>query len=277
MKLVVDSGATKTLWYSLSASSAQPYHTAGCHPYYWTTVELVKSLQANLLPQLPTEKVETVYFYGAGCTQTVPKSIVQLALEQLFPEALIEVESDLLAAARATAQREAGICCILGTGGASLQYDGTAIIDQVPSLGYLLGDEGSGADLGRQLVRAYYYRQFPATLKAAFEAEYNTNKYELIQALQQAEQPSRHLAQYTQFAVTHQEHPFIQNLIKTRFEVFLERQITPYQGVGAQPIHFVGSVAFGFQNLLKEVIEARGWQLGQVLKSPFPALLAYYA
>ncbi|MGH1338101.1 MAG: hypothetical protein ACRBFS_18410 [Aureispira sp.] len=276
MKLIADSGATKTLWYSLNASSTASCHTQGCHPYYWTTAELTKSLQAQLLPQLMEKKVEQLYFYGAGCTQAAPRSIVEEALKVLFPTTRIEVKSDLLAAARATAQHQAGVCCILGTGAASLQYDGHKMIDQVPSLGYLLGDEGSGADLGRQLLRAYYYRQFPTVLKAAFEEQYQTNKYEVIQALQQAEQPSRHLARYTQFAVEQQAHPFIQELIKTRFGVFLERQVSPYQGIETQPIHFVGSVAHGFQELLREVIEAKKWTMGTVLKSPFPALLSYH-
>lgn len=275
MKLIADSGATKTLWYSLG-SPIESYYTIGCHPYYWTTTDLIKSLKTSLLPQLSTKSITTVHFYGAGCTQKVPKSIIQRALTQLFPKAIIEVESDLLAAARATAQHTSGICCILGTGAASMQYDGKRIVDQVPSLGYLLGDEGSGADLGRQLLRAYYYRQFPVELKRAFEQTYNTNKYEVIQDLQQAEQPSRHLAQYTQFAVSQQRHPFIQALIKRRFGVFLERQVLPYKNVEKQPLHFVGSVAYGFQDLLCQVIEERNWQMGQVLKSPFPALFAYH-
>ena len=276
MKLIADSGATKTLWYNLLPSSPVSYSTQGCHPYYWTTEDLTKSLQLELLPQLPQQKVEQLYFYGAGCTQAVPKSIVERALRPLFPTAKIEVESDLLAAARATAQHQAGVCCILGTGAASLQYDGQQMMDQVPSLGYLLGDEGSGSDLGRQLLRAYYYRQFPKALKTTFEEQYNTNKYEVIQALQQAEQPSRHLARYTQFAVEQQAHPFIQELIRARFSLFLERQVHPYQGVETMPIHFVGSVAHGFQDLLREAVIAKNWTMGKVLKSPFPALLNYH-
>ena len=276
MKLIADSGATKTLWYSLQNTTTTAYQTLGCHPYYWTTAELLKSLKKELLPQLPTEAVETLYFYGAGCSQTAPKAIVQRALQELFPQARVEVESDLLAAARATAQQQAGICCILGTGAASLQYDGQQLIDQVPSLGYLLGDEGSGADLGRQLLRSYYYTKMPVGLKKAFEQQFDLDKYQVIQSLQQAAQPSRHLAQYTQFAVEQASHPFIQSLIKTRFELFLENQVQPYAQVEEQPIHFVGSVAHGFQDLLKEALQERGWTMGKVLKNPFPALLDYY-
>ncbi len=275
MKLVADSGATKTLWYRLDAPD-QPYFTKGCHPYYWTTAELTKSLQEELLPQLPKGSIEAVYFYGAGCSQKAPRAIVQAALQALFPSAQLNIESDLLAAARATAQHQAGICCILGTGSASVQYDGQHIVDQVPSLGYLLGDEGSGADLGRQLLRAYYYRQLPAALQEAFEAQYNTDKYTVLQALQQAAQPSRHLAQYTEFAIAQQAHPFIQELIKRRFGLFLERQVGGYTDVEGLPLHFVGSVAFGFRGLLGEVLAERGLELGQVLKGPFPALLGFY-
>lgn len=276
MKLIADSGATKTLWYSLQEEATTSYQTIGCHPYYWTTVDLIKSLKKELLPQLPPQAVKSLHFYGAGCGQAAPKAIVQVALEALFPQAVVEVESDLLAVARATAQQQAGICCILGTGAASLHYDGKNLVDQVPSLGYLLGDEGSGADLGRQLLRNYYYRKMPVELKKAFEEQFELDKYQVIQNLQQAAQPSRHLAQYTQFAVEQASHPFIQTLIKRRFGVFLDNQVQPYAQVEQLPIHFVGSVAFGFQKLLEQAIEERNWTMGKVLKNPFPALLDYY-
>ncbi len=146
----------------------------------------------------------------------------------------------------------------------------------MPSLGYLLGDEGGGADLGRHLIRQYYYRQLPEELRQAFAKRYNTNKYELIQALQHAPQPNRHLAAYTQFIIEYQHHPAIKALVKARFVLFLERQVAAYKGVEQLPIHFIGSVAHGFQHRLREAIEEKGWTVGQVLQSPFPALLDYH-
>lgn len=273
--LLADSGATKTTWYWVHKDQSSIYTTTGCQPYYRTTIELIKSLQKELLPLLPVQP-QKLWFYGAGCGAVAPRQRVVDALQTLFPTTELAVVGDLLGAARATAGQEPGICCILGTGSASGYYDGQNLADQVPSLGYLLGDEGSGADLGRRLLQAYFYRQMPAALSMAFEAQYKPDRHQIIQTLLEGGQPSRTLATYTLFAVEWKHHPFIQDLILTRFGTFLDGQIRRYAAVQSCPIHAIGSVAKGFESLWRQALTERGWRLGNVYKSPFPALLDYH-
>lgn len=273
--LLADSGATKTTWYWVYQNQSSVYTTTGCQPYYRTTAALIKSLQEELLPLLPILP-QKLWFYGAGCSAAVPRQRVYDALQTLFPTTELAVDGDLLGAARATAGQEVGICCILGTGSASGYYDGQNLVDQVPSLGYLLGDEGSGADLGRRLLQAYFYRQMPAALSTAFEAQYEPDRHQIIQTLLEGEQPSRLLATYTLFAAEWKHHPFIQDLILARFGAFLDGQIRQYALVQACPIHAIGSVAKGFESLWCQALTERGWQVGNVDKSPFPALLNYH-
>ena len=181
--LFADSGATKTQWYWVHGEQQAQWTTSGCQPYYRTTVELVKSLTQELAPQLEGRTPDVIQFYGAGCGHAVARARVVQALKMVFPRAVLDVAGDLLGAARATAGQKAGICCILGTGSASGYYDGQQIADQVPSLGYLLGDQGSGADIGRTLLQAYFYRQMPNDLQAAFEAQYAPDRHAIITQL----------------------------------------------------------------------------------------------
>lgn len=274
--LLADSGATKTTWYWVEGQQASVYTTSGCQPYYRTTAELIKSLQEELLPHLSAAQPTELWFYGSGCGAAAPRQRVIDALHRVFPQAQRAVSGDLLGAARATAGQQAGICCILGTGSASGHYDGHQIVDQVPSLGYLLGDEGSGADLGRRLLQAYFYRQMPADIHQAFEAQYQPNRPQIIQQLLEGGQPSRTLATYALFAAAWKDHPFLQELILARFEAFLDGQIAQYKAVETLPIHAIGSVAEGFQDLWRKALQTKGWQVGNIYKSPFPALLDYH-
>lgn len=274
--LLADSGATKTTWYWIEDQQASVYTTTGCQPYYRTTEELIKSLQEELVPHLPTAQPTALWFYGAGCGTAAPRQRVEDALQTLFPDTRQAVAGDLLGAARATAGQQAGICCILGTGSASGHYNGQTIVDQVPSLGYLLGDEGSGADLGRQLLQAYFYRQMPPVLHKAFETQYQPNRHQIIRQLLDGGQPSRTLATYTLFAVEWKHHSFVQQLVLGQFGRFLDGQIRQYDAVKSLPIHAVGSVAAGFQDLWRQALQMRGWQVGNIYKSPFPTLLDYH-
>lgn len=275
MTLTADSGATKTLWYWGPSESPQYCITAGCHPYYRTTAELVKSLTQELLPNLPSKAPQQVHLYGAGCGHLAAKRIVEAALRQLFPTAIIAVESDLVGAARGTAGRAAGICCILGTGSASGYFEQGQLKDQVPSLGYLLGDEGGGASLGRALLQAYFYRHFPTHLKAAFEAHYAPDRHAIIRSLLNGPEPSRTLGNYALFAAARGEDVFIQQLVRKNFDAFLQGQVAYYAKADTVPIHAVGSLVYGFASIWRQAVHAQGWTVGRISKTPFPDLLAY--
>lgn len=275
MKLIADSGSTKTDWYLIKDKELLRYDTQGYNPYYFTTEEVQKSLKVELLDKIDAKAIQSVYFYGSGCANALTQKVIRDALKPSFVHASIHLGDDLLAAARATAGHEAGICCILGTGSNSCVYNGKEIEDKIPSLGYILGDEGAGAFLGRQIVTAYFYREMPLDLAVKMKEAYNMDKHIIISSLLDEKNPNRILASYALFASEHQSHPFIQDLLHACFEAFVNRHILKYPKAQDLPVHFIGSIAFGFQEELKQVLEKHGLKLGKVFKSPFPTLLEY--
>lgn len=275
MKLIADSGSTKTDWYLIKDKELLRYDTQGYNPYYFTTEEVQKSLKVELLDKIDAKAIQSVYFYGSGCANALTQKVIRDALKPSFVHASIHLGDDLLAAARATAGHEAGICCILGTGSNSCIYNGKEIEDKIPSLGYILGDEGAGAFLGRQIVTAYFYREMPLDLAVKMKEAYNMDKHIIISSLLDEKNPNRILASYALFASEHQSHPFIQDLLSACFEAFVNRHILKYPNAQDLPVHFIGSIAFGFQEELKQVLEKHGLKLGKVFKSPFPTLLEY--
>lgn len=275
MKLIADSGSTKTDWYLVSDKEQLKYSTQGYNPYYCTTEEVKKSLNAELLDKLEASKIQSLYFYGAGCANTLTQKIIRDALEPIFSNALISLGDDLLAAARATAKYEAGICCILGTGSNSCSYNGKEIEDKIPSLGYILGDEGAGTFIGRQLLTAYFYREMPADLIVKMQEAHPMDKHLIVSSLLNEKNPNRILASYALFASNHQEHPFIKQLLEACFDAFIYRHILKYPNAKNVPIHFIGSIAFGFRDVLKEALKKQNLRAGKIYKSPFPTLLEY--
>ncbi len=275
MKLIADSGSTNTIWYYFDGSDTKTFTTKGYNPFYCSSNEIHTNLSEDLLPLLKNTDIKQVFFYGAGCSNNKNKAIVSEALSKAFQQASIDIGSDLLAAARATAQHNHGVCCILGTGSNSCYYDGKKIIDNVPPLGYILGDEGGGVGLGRLLLQAYYYRELPEDLSTTMNEFADMDRGQLLQQVFNGEMPSRFIASFSIFAVQNRTHPFIQKLIKDNFNTFVKRHILKYANAALQPVHFVGSVAFGFQNELKEILSEHKLQVGKIIKSPFPDLLLY--
>ena len=275
MKLVADSGSTKTDWYLVDGNQWTTYTTQGYNPYYCTTAEVQESLEAELLGSLDAQKVGELYFYGAGCSNTATQAIIMGALGPTFSRASISLGDDLLAAARATAGRREGICCILGTGSNSCYYNGQIIADKIPSLGYILGDEGAGTHIGKKLIKAYFYREMPPALATELEASFDMDKHLIISSLLDDKNPNRLLASFALFCSKHQEEAFIQQLVSNCFEAFLNRHVLKYPNAHDLPVHFIGSVAFGFKKLLKELLIEHNLNAGKILQSPFPSLLEY--
>ena len=277
MKLVADSGSTKTQWYAINSEAeiTLTIQTQGYNPYYYTTIEILKSLKEELLPQLEGESIETLYFYGAGCSSEQNQDMMRKTLGQFFTKASIDIGTDLLAAARATAGHEEGICCILGTGANSCYYDGNQIIDNLPPLGYILGDEGSGASLGKMIIQAYYYREMSEYLAAKLSVFANMDRHHLLEKLFNETMPSRFLASFANFAVENQEDASIQELIARNFDLFIQKHLLKYKKSRALPVHFIGSIAHGFQDILEACLSANELTLGNVYQTPFPTLLEY--
>lgn len=276
MMLIADSGSTKTHWKLIDGKHSRSVFTDGISPFYLDTEEIMEILNLELLPSIIPDNVSQVYFYGTGISQDDKKTIVQQALVQAFPKAQLEIEHDLLAAARSLCGYEPGIACILGTGSNSCLYNGTEIVDNIPSLGFLLGDEGSGGDIGRKLLRAYYYRTLPADLKAALEQTYDMDKARVLSNIYDAPKPNQETARYAAFVIDHKEHEFCANLLLTAFVEFFDTTVTKYQDYKTLPIHFVGSPAFLCSGILTELVEKMGLQMGNIVRDPMEGLVAYH-
>lgn len=278
MVIIADCGSTKCDWLLLHGGRDQSLeNTVGFSPFFHSSAEIQQILETQLAPRLkPGDTVERVWFYGTGVHDEYRANIVGSALQTVFPQAVIEVEHDLLASARATCGHQAGIACILGTGSNSCYYDGQKILDNVPSLGWLLGDEGSGTHLGKALLRAWFYRELPSDINAAFDAAHPEGM-DLVKDRIYEKGANSYLATFTQFLAGHLEHPFVQNLVATSLGEFLDRHVSKYNGYQQVPIHFVGSIAFHFQSILESCMEERRLILGTVVRKPIYSLADFHS
>lgn len=281
MKLIVDSGSTKTDW--CFAESSDVYvlvHTDGINPVVQSYDEILSVVQEQMLPRakqqsLDLASLEEVYFYGAGCTPEL-LSVVENALRVAVGEKpSVYVDSDLLAAARALCGTDSGIACILGTGSNSCYYDGEEIKEHTPALGYILGDEGSGAVLGRNFINGILKGTLSQNLRDEFLEEYQTSQADIIDKVYHSATPNRFLASLSKFILSHIDDDCLETLVVRNFENFIISNIRNYSE--AKPvINAVGSVAFLYRKQLEQAVMSQGYELGKILKSPLEGLLDYH-
>ncbi|HSO85075.1 MAG TPA: BadF/BadG/BcrA/BcrD ATPase family protein [Draconibacterium sp.] len=276
MKLIADSGSTKTSW-CLSGENGftEYFSTGGLNPFFRNTEDIANELREKLIPKINAE-VDGIYFYGAGIINEEKGNIVRNALFQFFPKAKIEVQSDLLAAARATLGIKKGIACILGTGSNSCLYNGAEIIEHVPPLGFILGDEGSGAVIGRKLVGDFLKGIMPENISDKFKNQFQLTYADFLEGVYKKEKPNKFLSQFVPFVKENIADEYCINLVENSFEEFIKRNIFRYSGFRGQPICFVGSVAFHFQDQLKNVLKKNHLQFNLVLKEPLKGLLKFH-
>jgi len=273
MILIAESGSTKTDWVLLGSKGVNKrQQTLGINPYHQNTSSIIKIISS--LDNFGS--VKQIFFYGAGCATDDKKQIIADALLQIFPEADCEINSDVLAAARSVCGQERGIACIIGTGSNSCLYDGKNIEHNVPPLGYILGDEGSGAVMGKKLLADILKDLAPKEIKNAFYQKYNMEYADIISKVYKEEAPSRFLAQFTVFLSENIHSPYITQLVKTSFSEFFKRNIKQYNNHINLPIHFIGSIAFYFKNELKMVANETGLRLGKIEQSPLEGLIQYH-
>lgn len=275
MILIADSGATKTDWCVTGGSTSAIVHTTGINPFHQSKETIQRILTNELLPQLAEEvSFCAIYFYGAGCTPE-KSMILKDILADYFPESYIEVKSDLWGAARALCGKEAGIACILGTGSNSCFYDGKQIMANVSPLGYILGDEGSGAVLGKRLAGDCLKRQLPEDICQSFLETFELTPSLIIEKVYRQPQANRFLASLTPFLSTHREIPEIHQLLVSCFTDFFQRNVMQYD-FKHHTVHFVGSIAWYFQDEVKEAATHLGISTGLFIKSPIEKLKAYH-
>ncbi len=274
--LIADSGATKCEWCLLTNGKKKTIFTQGISPYFLNKEQIVALLQKELLPKLKEAIVNQVFYYGTGLSNTNNVKIVKLALKQLFGKAKIEANHDLLAAARALCGNKKGIACILGTGSNSCYYNGKRMLKNSPGLGYVLGDEGSGAYLGKKVIQYYLYQTFDEELTVAFEQRFQTNKNEILENVYKKPLPNRYLAAFTIFLAENRGHFMIENIIEDGLNDFFFQHLNKYRESWTSPINFVGSVAYGFKDVLKDLCNSYEFQLGKILKNPMEGLVHYH-
>ncbi len=277
MKLIADGGSTKTAWRLISNNkSIQSCNTQGFSPYFVGTNEIIEILRNELNPHLKFDCIDEVYYYGTGCSNPGQIDIVANAFHQLIPNAKVEIYHDLLASARATCGDETGLAGILGTGSNSCFYDGKIIQANVVSLGYVLGDEGSGAYMGRQLVRDFLYRDMPDEFQEIFAKRFQVDKDIILENVYKKPLANRYLAAFTIFLSEQKQHDYCFRLVFNALSDFFDKHICKYDNYREYPFHAVGSIAYHFADVLREVAISKGVKCGKILESPIDGLVDYY-
>lgn len=276
MKLIADSGSTKTAWKLISTSGqVDDIKTAGINPFFRTEEDIFQELSEKLLPETGHD-VQEIYFYGAGIVNAEKGDIIRCALLRMYPQAMCEAHSDVLGAARALFGDEAGIACILGTGSNTCLYDGKRIAMGISPLGFILGDEGSGAVMGRKLLGDYFKEVMPLRLREEFAQRFDLTRDEALNRVYRTEKPNQFLAQFVPFLSEHRNSVYCQEFVQQNFMEFFERNVVKLPSFSHYKIGFVGSVAFHFSEILSNTASYFGYENITILKDPIDGLETYY-
>ena len=275
--LIADSGATKCEWCLLQGRKKKTWiDTQGISPYFLDVAGIGEVLRKELLPGLKKVAVDQVFYYGTGCINPENRKLVQKALKGVFPGAGLHVTHDLMGAALALCGPTKGVACILGTGSNSCYFDGRKIVKNSPGLGFVLGDEGSGAYLGKKVLQYYLYNTFDEELRYKFDAKYTTNSTEILENVYKKPLPNRYLASFALFLVENRGHYMIENIVEDGLNDFFFNHLCKYRESWKLPIHFVGGVAFGFRDVIKELCGIYEFELGFILQKPMDGLIKYH-
>lgn len=276
MILLADSGSTKTDWaLARNGSLVKQITTEGINPFFQTEEEISRIVHERLIPALDGAMPHEVHFYGAGCAFPEKNRLVEQAITRHLPVP-VEIGSDLLGAARSLCGRRPGIACIMGTGSNSCYYDGQTIAANVSPLGYVLGDEGSGAVLGRLLVGDCLKNQLPAPLKEAFFKRFDLTPQLILERVYKQPFPNRFLASLSPFLIEHIDEPCIHRLVLNSFKSFFTRNVMQYDYRGVK-VHFTGSIAYYYREVLDEAARALQIELGHIVRSPLEGLVTYHS
>lgn len=279
MMLIADSGGSKTDWRLVHQDGTIAQASGpGFNPYYQPVEDLKKDVERLLVPKINerNEQVEKIFFYGAGVSSVKNQLTIKSALLEFFPEAHIEIGWDLLAAARALCGHEPGIACIMGTGSNSCLYDGVKITDNVANLGWILADEGSGANIGRKFLVDYLRKKMPETLAKQFHDRFPLTREEFLEKVYQQEKPSAFLASFAKFIFQHLKEPYCYKLVYDSFAEFYENNVMKYGNYEKLKVHFTGSIAFYFSDILRQVANDKGITVKNILEGPIAGLTLYH-
>ncbi len=276
MILIVDSGSTKSDWVSISGDEQIQYTTVGLNPFFHDENFILAELRKNSSLYGLGPEVQEVYFYGAGCSSDKLNAIIENGLKQVFTKARIQVGHDLCACAFATYENEPAISCILGTGSNSCFYDGTIVTENIPALGYILGDEGSGSYFGKKLLTDFLYNKMPESIQNALKVEFNLDKEKIFENLYMKTNANVYLASFMPLIKNFQDEPYISEMIFEGFKHFIDIHVKCYQNFERYSVHFIGSIACVFYEELQRACEINNVKLGKVIKKPIDGLVDYH-
>ncbi len=276
MFIIADSGATKVDWRAiLKDNSIVNVQTDGINPMFVTSEQIVELLNTKLLPYLPKESADSVFFYGAGIVSNQIREVLASCFNEVFPKIKCYAYSDLLGAARALCGNNPGIACILGTGSNTCFYDGDAIVDNVRAGGFILGDEGSGAYIGKRFISDFIKGLLPKEISDKFAESYHLDYAAIVQKVYKEPLPSRFLAQFSPFIYENKQNPYVNALLKSCFNEFFMRNISRYDYKNNK-VNIVGSVAYYYKDIIEQSAIECGMELGNILKGPISALVDYH-
>ncbi|WP_109829853.1 BadF/BadG/BcrA/BcrD ATPase family protein [Reichenbachiella versicolor] len=275
MIIIADSGSTKTDWRFIDSNgNVTQAKSEGINPNYMTEEEI----KVNITSVLKDYKSESVklYFYGAGCKAEKNVAFVHRLFMSFFFSANVYINHDMFGAARSLCGHDSGIACILGTGSNSCLYDGQEITANVRSLGYLLGDEGSGSYIGKKLLQNYFRGNLSSQVTKNFEKRFGDNQDELIREIYNAENSARYISKFSKFVFQNIKDPGMYKMVYSIMVEFLELNVQQYEGYETTPVHFTGSVAYYFSNILRKAGQDKGITIGHVVESPIAGLTLYH-
>ncbi|MCS4305378.1 BadF/BadG/BcrA/BcrD ATPase family protein [Chryseobacterium sp. BIGb0232] len=278
MVAIVDSGSTKSDWVILDDFKKVflKTETIGFNPNFINRELITPEIQKNSNLILVKNSITKVFFYGSGCGVEKNRETIEIELKKVFDKAEIIVKEDLMAAAYAAYKGKPAIVCILGTGSNSCYFDGKDVKIELPSLGFLMGDEGSGSAIGKQLVRRYFMKKLPADLHLEFETDYKLTIEDALKNMYHAPRPNAYLADFNKFVVERKDHPYFVNMVFEEMKSFFEYQVMPYQEANDAEINFIGSIAYYYENILRSVAEELNLNVGHVVQKPIESLVDYH-
>ena len=277
--IIADSGSTKCEWRIAEPGKkgkTRSLFTQGMSPYFLNAAEMEAILRNELLPQLKKQDIQSVFFYGTGCKNPENARMVKKVLQHVFTGARVAVSHDLMGAARGSCLDQKGIACILGTGSNSCYYDGRRIVRNRPGLGYVLGDEGSGAYLGIRVAQHFLYGIFEKEIADKFREKYRIDAAGILENVYKKPLPNRYLAAFSLFLSENRGHYMIENIIEDGLNDFFFMHVARYPESNKYPVHFVGGVAYHFRDVVERLCGEYGLQKGSVIQHPVDGLVRYH-
>jgi glucosamine kinase len=275
--LIAESGSSKTDWRLVSETgNIIQLKTMGINPYFQNEKSIYQEIESKIVPML-TETVSQVFYYGTGITNIDMADIVKKAIKKAIPTAEIAINDDMLAAARSLCLNEPGIACILGTGSNSCLFDGKNIVEKIPALGFWLGDEGSGGYLGKELIKRFIRKELPDEIHQKFLNRFgNLERTEILEKAYKQPYPNRYLAGFSKFLFDNRQHPYVFQVIYDAFIQFFEKNVIQYPDYQQYKVHFTGSIAFYYSDILKKAAKKFGITIGVILESPIAGLVLFH-